>query len=266
MADDLRPLAIVTGASSGIGYELAKLFAADGYDLIVAADQADIEEAAQVFRNVKGGDVQAVRVDLSTDGGVQELYAKVKEAGRPVDALAANAGIGLGKGFLDQDWDDILKVINTNVTGTTNLIHLIGREMRERGRGKILITGSIAGLMPGSFQAVYNGTKAFLDSFSFAIRNELKDTGVSVTVLMPGPVDTEFFERADLMDTKVGQDKHKSDPADVAKDGYEAMNKGEGDRVSGLKNKIQAAVAAVSPESALAEMHRGMAEPGSGNK
>jgi short-subunit dehydrogenase len=264
MAEDSRPLAIVTGASSGIGYELAKLFAQDGYDLIVAADQADIEQAAQVFRNVKGGDVQALQVDLSTDKGVQELYEKAKATGRPVDALAANAGIGLGHGFLDQDWDDILKVINTNITGTINLIQLVGRDMRQRDHGRILITGSIAGLMPGSFQAVYNGTKAFLDSFSFALRNELKETNVSVTVLMPGPVDTEFFERADMMDTKVGQDPKKSDPADVAKDGYEAMMKGEGDRVSGAKNKLQAAMAAVTPETALAEMHRGMAEPGSG--
>jgi len=260
MTDDLRPLAVVTGASSGIGYELARCFAEDGYDLIVCADGADIQEAAQAIGS-SGAKVEAVRADLSTPQGVGELYQRI--GGRPVDALAANAGVGLGHAFLDQDFDDVMRVIDTNVTGTLKLIHLVGRDMRQRGRGRILITGSIAGLMPGAFQAVYNATKAFLDSFSFAIRNELKDSGVTVTCLMPGPTDTDFFERAGLMDTKVGQDK-KADPAGVARTGYEAMKRGEGDVVAGLKNKLQAAVAAVTPQSVLAEQHRKMAEPGSG--
>jgi short-subunit dehydrogenase len=173
----------------------------------------------------------------------------------------ANAGRGLGHGFLDQDWNEARFVIDTNITGTVYLIQKVGRDMRERDRGKILITGSIAGLMPGSFQAVYNGTKAFLDSFSWALRNELKDTGVSVSCLMPGPTDTEFFERADMLDTKVGADPKKADPADVAKVGYRAMLKGEGDVVAGFKNKLQAAMAAVTPQSVLAEQHRKMAEP-----
>jgi short-subunit dehydrogenase len=202
-----------------------------------------------------------VEADLSTVEGVDELLDAAD--GREVDALLANAGRGLGNAFLDQDFDEARKVVDANVTGTIYLLHRIGNVMRERGQGKILITGSIAGYIPGTFQAVYNGTKAFVDSFSFALRNELKDTGVSVTCLMPGPVDTEFFERADMMDTKVGQDK-KADPAKVAKVGFEAMMKGEGDVVAGFKNKLQAAVAAVTPQSQLAEMHRGMAEPGSG--
>jgi short-subunit dehydrogenase len=156
-------------------------------------------------------------------------------------------------------------VVNTNITGTVYLVHRLAPRMCERGQGKILFTGSIAGLMPGTFQAVYNGTKAFIDSFSFALRNELKDTGVTVTVLMPGATDTEFFERAGMEDTKVGAGK-KDDPAMVARVGWRAMEKGEGDVVAGFKNKVQAAMAAVTPESALAEMHRGMAEPGSGQK
>jgi short-subunit dehydrogenase len=118
--------------------------------------------------------------------------------------------------------------------------------------------------MPGTFQAVYNGTKAFLDSFSFALRNEMKDTGVTVSCLMPGPTDTEFFERADMVDTKVGQSKSKDDPAMVARIGFEAMMKGEGDVVSGWKNKLQSAIANVTPAGILAERHRKMAEPGSG--
>ncbi len=156
-------------------------------------------------------------------------------------------------------------MIGTNIIGTIYLVYKVAPTMRARGEGRILITGSVAGFIPGTFQAVYNGTKAFVDSFSFALRNELKDSGVSVTVLMPGATDTRFFERAHMLDTKVGTDK-KDDPADVAKTGYEAMMNGEGDVVSGLKNKLQAAVANVTPSSVLAEQHRKMAEPGSAKK
>ncbi|KQW80738.1 SDR family NAD(P)-dependent oxidoreductase [Brevundimonas sp. Root1279] len=259
-AEAVRPLAVVTGASSGIGYELGRLLADDGYDLVVAAD-TPLAEAVQAFEGL-GARVDAVEVDLATEQGVQSLIGKI--AGRPVDVLAANAGHGLGKGFLDERFEDILHVIDTNVTGTVRLVHLVGGAMRDRGQGRILFTGSIAGLMPGSFQAVYNASKAFVDSFSFALRNELKDSGVSVTVLMPGVTDTEFFERAGLMDTKVGQSDKKMDPADVARIGYEAMRRGDGDVVAGMSNKLQAAMAAVTPQSVLAEQHRKMAEPGSG--
>ena len=258
---DIRPLAVVTGASSGIRYELAKLAAQDGHDLVIAADRPEIVEAAQALRGL-GASVEHLQVDLSTKDGVEQLYGLI--GGRPVDALLANAGHGLGHAFLDEDFDEAMHVVNTNITGTIYLAYKVGRDMREGDRGRILFTGSIAGLMPGSFQAVYNGTKAFVDSFSFALRNELKDTGVTVTCLMPGPTDTEFFARAGLLDTKVGADPKKADPADVAKAGYEAMIRGEGDVVAGLKNKIQAAMAAVTPQSVLAEQHRKMAEPGSG--
>jgi short-subunit dehydrogenase len=254
-----RPLAVVTGASSGIGYELARLAAEDGHDLIIAADQAVIVETRQVLEDL-GASVEALQVDLSTIEGNDQLVKLV--GGRQVDVLIANAGEGLGHGFLDQDWDAARHVIDTNVTGTSYLIHRLGQGMRNRDRGRILITGSIAGLIPGTFQAVYNGTKAYLDSFSWALRNELKDTGVTVTCLMPGATDTEFFERADMLDTKVGASENKMDPADVARIGYEAMMKGEGDVVAGFKNKLQAAMAAVTPQSMLAEQHRKMAEPG----
>lgn len=257
-----RPFAIVTGASTGIGFELAMRCAENGFDLLIAADEPEIEHAAEALRR-QGGQVEAVQADLATIEGVDRLHAAAN--GRPVDALLANAGRGLGKGFLDQDFAEARRVVDTNVTGTIYLIQKVGREMRARGQGRILITGSIAGFMPGTFQAVYNGTKAFIDSFSFALRNELKDSGVTVTCLMPGPTETEFFERADLMDTKVGQDE-KDDPADVAKVGFEAMMNGEGDVVSGWKNKIQAALANVTPSAMLAEQHRKMAEPGSGDK
>jgi uncharacterized protein len=257
-----RPLAIITGASTGIGYELARCCAEQGFDLVVAADEPRIHEAAQALAAL-GVKAQAVEADLATLEGVDKLYAAAQ--GRPVEALLANAGHGLGHAFLDQDFDEARHVIDTNITGTIYLIQKVGRDMRARGQGRILITGSIAGFMPGSFTAVYNGTKAFIDSFSFALRNELKDTGVTVTCLMPGATETEFFERADMMDTKVGT-QEKDDPADVARVGFEAMMKGEGDVVSGLKNKVQSAIANVTPAGILAEQHRKMAEPGSGKK
>lgn len=258
--DQTRPLAIVTGASAGIGYELAVLCAQDGYDLVVAADDAKIQQAATELR-AHGGNVEAVQADLATTEGVDALVAATQ--GRPVEALLANAGHGLGKGFLDQDFQDARHVVDTNVTGTLYLIHTVGRQMRQRGRGRILITGSIAGYMPGAFQAVYNGTKAFIDSFAGALREELRDTGVTVTLLMPGATETEFFDRAGLQDTKVGSSK-KDDPAMVAKVGYQAMRRGQGDVVSGFKNKVQSTVANLTPGNLMAAQHRKMAEPGSG--
>jgi short-subunit dehydrogenase len=253
-----RPLAIVTGASTGIGYELAKLAAQKDFDLIVAADEPRIESAADDFRSL-GGDVKAVQADLATLEGVDQLCSAVGD--RAVDALLANAGRGLGKGFLDQDFSEARRVIDTNVTGTVYLIQKVARGMRARGKGRILITGSIAGFMPGAFLAVYNGSKAFINSFSFALREELKDSGVSVTCLMPGGTDTEFFRRAKMLNTRIGSSE-KDDPIDVAKVGFEAMMNGEGDVVSGWKNKVQSALANVTPAERLAKKHREMAEPG----
>ncbi|MFC7398304.1 SDR family NAD(P)-dependent oxidoreductase [Chelatococcus sp. GCM10030263] len=259
---EARSLAVVTGASTGIGYELAKICATNGFDLVVAADEPTINQAAEEFRGL-GAMTEAVETDLATLEGVDRLYDAVRRLGRPVDALLANAGVGLGKGFLDQDFAKVRRVIDTNVTGTVYLIHKIGRDMRARNAGRILITGSIAGYMPGSFQAVYNASKAFLDNFAFALRNEMKDTEVTVSVLMPGPTDTEFFRRAEMLDTEVGQAK-KDDPAVVAKAGFDAMMSGEGDVVSGWKNKLQTTLANIMPPGILAEQHRKMAAPGSG--
>jgi short-subunit dehydrogenase len=258
VATQNRPLAMVTGASTGIGYELAKCCVENGYDLVIAADEPAIQDAAARL-STGGARVLAVEADLATPDGCEKLIAAV--AGRPVSILMANAGRGLGRAFLEQDWAAIQRVIDTNVTGTLYLIHKIVPAMKARGEGKVLITGSIAGLMPGTYQAVYNGTKALLDSFSFALRAELKDTGVTVTCLMPGATETEFFERADLMDTKVGTQK-KDSPADVAKAGWEALMKGEGEVVTGWSNKLRAAISHILPQGALAEQHRGMAAPG----
>lgn len=259
---DSRQFAIVTGASTGIGLELARCCVRQGIDVLIAADEPEIQRAATELRAAGSGKVEAVQADLSTTEGVEELYRAAH--GRPVDILMANAGRGLGRAFLDQEFEKSRKVIDTNITGTVYLVHKVGNDMRRRNSGRILITGSIAGFMPGSFQAVYNGSKAFLDSFSFALREELRDTKLTVTCLMPGATETEFFRRADMMDTRIGTED-KDDAAEVAQAGFDAMMRGEGDIVTGMQNKIQSAAANILPAGMLARRHRQMAEPGTAN-
>ena len=253
--------AIITGASTGIGFELATIAAREGYDILVVADEPLIDAAAADFKQF-GTEVRSVEADLSTIQGVDRLLDAA--GGRKVDVLCANAGHGLGHAFLDQPVEKWRHVVDTNITGTAYLIQRVLKDMMARNDGKLLVTGSIAGYMPGSFQAVYNGTKAFIDSFVAAIQNENKDAdGVTITNLMPGPVDTEFFDRGDLLDTKVGSDPNKRDPALVAKDGWDALMAGKASVFSGLMTKVQGVLANVTPNAVLAERHRGMAEPGS---
>jgi short-subunit dehydrogenase len=258
--DALKGFVVVTGASTGIGLELAKLAAKDGTSLLLVAD-TDLSQGEAAARAAGAQDVETLQVDLATDEGVEQVIAKIGD--RPVSALLANAGHGLGKAFLDQDWKEARHVIDTNVVGTVHLIHAVGQQMRARDNGRILVTGSIAGHIPGSFQLVYNSTKAFIDDFCNGLSNELKNTNVVVTCLEPGPVDTEFFKRADMMDTSAATGS-KSDPADVAKDGYKAMLSGDLQITSGFMNKVQSFFADILPDEMMAQMHRRMAEPGSG--
>ena len=252
-ADQDRQLAVITGASSGIGLELAKVFAANGYDLLIAAEDAELTTALEELKSEKVS-LEAHRVDLATEAGVIELYCHISNTGCPVDALALNAGVGAGGAFATEtSLEDELRLIDLNVRSTVHLCKLVVADMVERDAGRILITSSIASTMPGAFQAVYNASKSFDQSFALAIRNELKDTGVSVTALMPGPTDTEFFERADMEDTKVGSED-KDDPAEVARQGYEALMAGEEKVVGGsLKNKVQTVAGKVIPDSKKAE-------------
>ena len=255
--------AVITGASTGIGFELATIAAQEGYDILVVADEPLIDAAAADFEQF-GTDVQSIEADLSSIEGVDALLRAV--GGRHVDVLCANAGTGLGKAFLDQPVEAWRRTIDTNVTGTLYLLQKTIIAMRARGEGKVLVTGSIAGYIPGAFNAVYNGTKAFIDNFTEALRNELKDDeGITLTTLMPGATETEFFARADMEDTSVGQAK-KDDPAKVARDGWDALMAGKGHIVSGWYNKLQVAAVGVVPQSLLAGVHRQMAEPGSGKE
>lgn len=261
-----RPLAVVTGASSGIGYELAKQFAEAGFDLVVAAEDDELHIAARELESF-GATVAAVQIDLASEEGVDELWRQIGEVGRPVDALALNAGIGAGGAFAtDTDLRDELKLIDLNVRSTVQLAKYAVRDMVERGWGRVLFTSSIASTTPGSFQAVYNASKSFVQSFALGLRSELKDTGVTVTSLMPGPTETEFFERADMLDTKVGT-SNKDDPADVARAGFEALM-ADKERVvaASLSTKAQGRVSRLLPDRVKARMHRGMAEPGSAKK
>ena len=258
-----RPLALVTGASSGIGFELAKLLAQNNFDLIIAAEDDAITRAAAELEAI-GASVDTVQVDLATGSGVEELYRHVSDAGRPLEAAALNAGVGAGGAFIDTELADELTIVDLNVRSTVHLSKYVVRDMVARGRGRILYTSSIASTMPGSFQAIYNASKSFVQSFAMALRDELKDTGVTVTSLMPGPTETEFFERADMMDTKIGTSDSKDDPADVAKDGFEALMAGKERVVShSLSTKAQGRGSRLMPDNVKAKMHEKMAEPGS---
>ena len=262
MENSTGQLAVVTGASSGIGLELAKLFATNGYDLVIVAEDEGIESAADRLRSI-GPMVEPVQADLATEDGVEELWERIEGMGRPVDAIAINAGVGVGGPFLETDLDEEINLINLNVTGAVHLAKHVVQHMSERGAGKILFTSSIAADMPTPFEAVYGASKAFLLSFSEALRNELKDTNITVTALQPGPTDTNFFDRAGMRHTKVGADK-KDDPADVARDGFEALMAGKAKVVAGsLKNVVQSKMARVTPATMTAELHRKLSEPGS---
>ena len=263
MTANSRPLAVVTGASTGIGYELAKCCAENGFDLIVAADEPESRRRRKLSRHW---------APRSRPSRPTSPPWKASTSSMPLSAAgrwtrcSPMPDAGSGKGFLDQDFDDVMRRRqHQHHRHASTSSRRSAATCARAGEGRILITGSIAGFMPGTYQAVYNATKAFLDSFSFALRAELKDSGITVTCLMPGATETEFFERADMLDTKVGQAK-KDDPADVARTGFKAMMNGEGDVVSGWQNKLQSAIANVTPAAMLAEQHRKKAEPGSGKK
>ena len=259
-----RPLALVTGASSGIGFELAKQFAEHGYDLFICAEDAGILMARQSLEQTGASHIQHLQVDLATYQGVEDLMNAVRALARPLDVVAINAGVGVGGDFTRQtDLAAELRLIDLNVTSTVHLAKRVLPDMVAAGHGRILFTSPIAATMPAPFLAVYGASKAFVQSFAEAIRNELKDTGVTITSLMPGPTETNFFDRAGMQDTKVGSEE-KDDPAQVARQGFDALMAGKDHVIAGSwMNKVQGVLGKVIPDTAKAEMHRKLSEPGS---
>jgi uncharacterized protein len=255
-----RPLAVVTGASSGIGLELALQFADNGFDLILNAEGEGLEEAAAQCRE-RGADVTTVRQDLRSPAGVEALYAGVAAAGRPVEAAAVNAGVGRGGAFVETPVADLLEVVELNVASTMHLTRLLLADMVARDQGRLLLTSSIAATMPGTYSAVYNASRSFVQSLGEALQTELEDSAVTVTLLMPGPTETNFFHRAQMDDTRVGQGD-KDDPADVARQGFEALMAGRSRVVAAsLSTKAQELLGKVLPDRVKAKRHEKMAEP-----
>ncbi len=257
---DTKPLALVTGASSGIGFELAKQFAQHGFDLVIDAEDPTIDTAAARLR-AEGTEVLPVQADLRTPDGIEKLWTTVQGLGRPLNAAALNAGVGRGGAFVDTDWADDLEIMQLNVVSTAALLKLCLVEMTGRNEGRVLVTSSIASTMPGAYQPVYNASKSFVQSLTEAVQQELKDSAVTVTALMPGPTDTDFFTRADLDDTAIGKGS-KDDPAQVAAQGFEAMMSGEKKLTAGsLMTKVQGAANKVLPDAFKSSAHEAMAKP-----
>lgn len=245
--------ALITGATSGIGFELAKLFARDKFNLIIVArNQQELDEKSRIFESM-GVKVKSYAKDLFKREDAFSLCTDVERSGIQVDVLVNDAGQGLFGEFKNTDIQRELDIIDLNISAVVILTKHFLKDMISRKKGKILNLASVASTMPGPWQSVYHGTKAFVLSFSEAIREEVKDTGITITALMPGVTDTDFFNKADMQSSKVVQDKSKmADPADVAKDGYEALMSGEDKIVSGMKNKIMVAMNNIKPDKNVA--------------
>jgi short-subunit dehydrogenase len=254
--------AVVTGASSGIGYWLAKELAERGYDLVICSAGERLDQASQDFTTI-GVSVTAISADLSTRDGIDKLWNAVQSSGRTVDVACINAGIGVGGLFAETDLDIELQMVQLNCVGVVHLAKHVVKHMLALNEGKILITSSIAGEMVAPREAVYAATKAFDLSFAHSLRYELRDTGVSVTALQPGPTDTDFFHRAGMDNTKTGSEgKHESQPQDVARQGLDALFDGK-DHVyaASVKTKMEGMLANVVPGAIKGAMHEKMAKP-----
>jgi short-subunit dehydrogenase len=260
----VQPLAVVTGASRGIGFELAREFGDRGFDLLIVAEDDAIHEAANELRDT-GAQVEPVQSDLRHAEGVERVVARVHADGRVPQVIAFNAGVGVGGAFVDNALERELDLLRLNVVSVVHLSKRLVPAMVSAGTGHLLYTASIASEIPAPFMAVYGASKAFVLSFAEALRNELQGSGVSVTAVLPGPTDTDFFRRAGMLDTKVAQGA-LDDPVTVARDAADALFAGDDKRVAGsIRNRLQETLSHVTPDRLNAAMHRRMVEPGSGN-
>jgi short-subunit dehydrogenase len=256
-----RKMAVVTGSSCGIGYELARVLAKNGYDLLLVSDDEEIFRVAGEI-SIDGVSALAEGIDLATYDGVEALYKIIGDLGRPIDVLALNAGVGVGGSIVDgTSLQDELNLLRLNVVSVVHLCKRVARDMVERGEGRIHFTSSIASIMPGPFYAGYAASKAFVQSFAEALRVELKEHGVSVTALMPGATDTNFFFRAHIEHTPAGSGE-KDDPAEVAQQGFDALMEGDDHVIAGgLKNKVQAIAAKFMTDPMKAKAHSKQVKP-----
>ncbi|HLT71256.1 MAG TPA: SDR family oxidoreductase [Cyclobacteriaceae bacterium] len=262
MADNIERHALVTGGTSGIGYELAKLLAKDGYNLvIVARSRSDLERVAAELKSEHGIEVLAIPKDLFVRQNAFEVYDLVKAHDIQVDILINDAGHGHYGEFVSTDLNMELQIIDLNIASLVILTKLLLQDMMTRGAGKILNVSSIASKMPGPWQSVYHGTKAFVQSFTEAIRSEVKDSGVTITALLPGPTDTDFFNKAGMLSSKIVQEGKLYDAAEVARDGYESLLRGDDMIVSGFKNKVQVAMSSFTSDAKLADKMKKQQEP-----
>jgi uncharacterized protein len=267
MAEIKNRYALITGASSGIGYELAKIFAQEGYHIVaVSRSQQNLENVAEELRQL-GVQVEVIAKDLFGETAATELYHEVKNRGIEVEVLVNDAGQGVYGIFTETDLEAQTSIIHLNVVSLTRLTYHFLKDMKARNSGKILQLASVVSELPAPYQAVYGGTKAYVLNFTEALISELKDTNITITALQPGATDTDFFNKAGAQDSKIAADKSKlADPAKVARDGYEALMKGDDKVVSGLKNKAQIAVANVVPDTMLADQMKKQSEPVSKGK
>jgi short-subunit dehydrogenase len=260
----MAPRSVVTGASSGIGRALAREFAEHGFDVLITAEDHDGLREVERELESTGVRVTSVAVDLRDPQGVEALATAVEAAG-PVDAIAFNAGVASSGGFASgPDLKDELDVVAVNVTSQVHLARRVLPGMVRRGQGRVLFTSSVSALAPAPYLAVYAASKAFVLSFAEALRHELRNSGVTVTALLPGPTDSEIFERSGMEDTRLGADPHKSEPDDIARQAFEALMEGKDKVVAGrLRDRVMSAASEVLPEPVKARLHATQTRPGS---
>ncbi|WP_460798674.1 SDR family NAD(P)-dependent oxidoreductase [Microbacterium sp. GXF0217] len=227
-----RPLALVTGGSSGIGFELAKQFAEHGYDVAISGQSDRVFASADELTKL-GVEAYPYQGDAGTYDGVEGFWEFTLSQGRPVAAAALNVGIGRGGSFVDNTLEDEFKIIAVNITGTVHMAKRVVQHMVHNGDGKILVVSSISATTPTPFETVYGPSKAFGYSFAESIREELRDTGVSVTALLPGATNSDFHANAGMGNTKFGDNSWKNDKTDVARQGFEALMNGDDHVVGG---------------------------------